>query len=147
MKISTVELQPYVPHRPPMIWVDEITDVTETGGVGVTYVKEGELYLSKGAVRPSVYIELVAQTYAFIQSVRLKQSGIDKVDRRALLVAVKDFGMTKNKPITAGAELKIEVTRGREIGPVTVVQGKVTCNGETLASGELKVFVADNPPK
>jgi len=143
MKISTVELQPYVPHRPPMIWVDEITDVNDAGGIGHTLIKAKELYLTDNIVRPSAYIEFIAQTYAFVQSIRARNAGIRELHQRALLVAIKDFSIQPHTPISVGTMVRTEVTKGREMGPITIIHGKVFSGDDLLALGEVKVFTAD----
>lgn len=139
--ISTKDLAEYLPHRPPMVWLDHIIEYTASGGTGRLRIAADGYYLTNGSFRPASYIELIAQTFAFSQAAYFRNLGHppDK-DIQTLLVAIKNFIVHKEANFTAGDELKIMSHKLRELGPITMLRGEVYKGSELLAEGEIKVF-------
>ena len=54
-----------VPHRPPMVWVDDILSASDSGGECLIRVRRDALYCVNGRIEPMNCIEWIAQTFAF----------------------------------------------------------------------------------
>jgi predicted hotdog family 3-hydroxylacyl-ACP dehydratase len=65
----------YLPHRPPMLLIDEIVEVTEHRAVCRTTIHPDCVFAIDGAVHPSAMIELVAQVCAIYVGVRSARDG------------------------------------------------------------------------
>ena len=141
LPVPTSELLDFIPHRPPMVWIDFVDSYSESGGSSRTIlVKEG-FYFTDEQLRRSVCIELVAQAFAFNNAALLKASGLSNPPiKRAFLAAIKDFKITEWPTIPVGAVLKTTVKKSRQFGPITLISGETYLDETLLASGELKVF-------
>jgi len=65
----------YLPHRPPMVLIDEILDVTMTTGRCRTTIKPDCVFALDGKVHPTAMLEFVAQACAIgvgVMSARLE---------------------------------------------------------------------------
>ena len=138
--VTPSQLFTIVPHRPPMVWIDHVTEYGEHRGTAILSVKSDGLYMTDGLLRDSASIELIAQAYAFCNAAYLKFSkSSENLIARAFLAAIKDF-KSEGRQITAGTELRIEVTKLRNFGPIALIRGEVFAGQELVAGGELKVF-------
>ncbi|NJL25529.1 MAG: hypothetical protein HC902_10395 [Calothrix sp. SM1_5_4] len=64
--ILATDIMSYIPHRPPMVWIDEVTDYSASGGECLVRVKQNALYMGPQGLRASSCLELMAQAYAFL---------------------------------------------------------------------------------
>jgi len=138
--VAPSELHNIVPHRPPMVWIDSVTLYEEIRGTALLTLKADGLYMTDGFLRDSSSVELIAQAYAFCNAAFLKYSkGTESRIERAFLAAIKDFKSAGRK-LPPGTELRIEVTKLRNFGPIVLIRGEVFAGQDLVASGELKVF-------
>ena len=139
--ITTSQLYDYVPHRPPMIWVDELLEYSETVGRSRTRLDTGALYFSEEGVSPSAGIEFIAQTFAFNNAALLSETNANlRPDQRAFLAAVKNYHTSNWSSLKHGDELITTVTRLRQLGTISIIRGEIVCGERTVATAELKVF-------
>lgn len=143
-RIPVSELSEWVPHRPPMVWVDAVVRSEGSEGECRVALSADAAYACQGRIRPSSYIEWIAQAFGFVQAAAL--IGKDDASRpeRVFLAAVKNFELVRSlgplEPLI-GKELSIQVKKTHQIGPVALVLGSVLdWNGELLARAELKLF-------
>jgi predicted hotdog family 3-hydroxylacyl-ACP dehydratase len=130
-----------IPHRPPMVWVDEILEFSEVGGRCALNLKNGGLYLEQGYLRPSAGIEILAQAYAFCKASYQKQQNIPHdTNQKAFLATVKDYKVFNWPKLKAGDRVTTTVAQSRQFGPITIIKGQVFFAEQMIASGELKVF-------
>lgn len=138
--ISTDTLLDYLPHKPPMVWIDSILEFSATGGVGLTVIKDNAHYMTNNELRRTACIEFVAQTFAFTNAATMKQNNIAYQNQRAFLAAIKDFDIRAWPELPSGAVLRTEVKKERQFGPISIIVGQTFWKEQLLASGELKVF-------
>ncbi len=139
-------LQNWLPHRSPMLWVDEVLSVDAGQGKCRVQLREDGLYMSGGRVRRSSFIEWMAQSYGFVRIAQsLYQFRADqKPLSQAYLVAIKDarikldFAVDKLSP---GSSVFVQIFNLREIGPVTLIDSKIVDESDhELASASLRVY-------
>lgn len=128
-----------IPHRPPFLWVDRVIEI-EAGVrcVGLKFVDPAEPcftgHFPGKAVLPGVFlIEAAAQTAA----VMLGAPGPAPAGER-LLAAVNRFKFLK--PVSPGAELRIETRMVSGAGPLAYVEATIEVAGEVVARGELSLY-------
>lgn len=138
--LSCLELYPYLTHRPPMVWIDWVTSVEEARGTTTTQLKTDGYYCTDGVFRPSSFIELIAQSYAFTSLVYLLQQNTPPTSQKNYLVAIKDFKILTNTMPQAPQKIRTEVQRKRVFGPITFISGQCYLDDQLLATGDLKVF-------
>ena len=85
------ELEEWIPHRQPMVWIDEVLSADGVQGECLVRLRADALYMGPGGViRPSSMIEWIAQGYAFVRAAQTKLHLIsaDIKPKRAFLVAI-----------------------------------------------------------
>ena len=81
-------------------------------------------------------VECVAQTVAAAMGYRAQAKGEpDSIGERGMLVSVSAFRVLSPPPV--GKSLHIEVQEIKRFGPMLLVSGRVSREGQVIASGEL----------
>ncbi len=136
--LSKEQIMGIIPHRPPMLLVDEV-ELTEDGAVGTLQVT-GEEFFFQGhfpgnPIMPAVFqLEALAQVGAvallsipeFVGKTAV-YTGIDKAKFRAMV-----------KP---GDTLRMEIRFVKRRGPMAVAEGAVWVGDKKAAEAEIKCAV------
>lgn len=139
--LNREQIMEIIPHRPPMLLVDEITELNETGAVG-TLKLTGEEFFFQGhfpnnPIMPAVFqLEALAQVgaVALLSQPAFKgktavYTGIDKAKFRAMA-----------KP---GDTIRMEIQFVKQRGPMAVAQGAVYVGDTKASEAEIKCAVVD----
>ncbi len=126
-----------------MRWIDALTGCTETAATATACFGGDHFAVTNGAVLEAALVECVAQTMAaaLSQRARFKQPPSEVANQPAaggMLAAVSSFRILSRPP--AGKVLNIEVHEIKRFGPMLLVSGSVSCEGELIASGELTLY-------
>jgi predicted hotdog family 3-hydroxylacyl-ACP dehydratase len=150
--IPTSELEGYLPHRPPMVWVDEVLSYGNEGKgpFGVCRVSLGEdrpFHGADGKVRVSAAVEWIAQSYGYVKaSIRRAEGGGTEGFGRAFLVGITDCDVDLS---SLGNEkfVHVHVKELRDMHPAYVVEGKITSEDGIRQYGQarIKVFGGEIP--
>ena len=127
-----------LPHRAPMLWIDALTECTETTARATVFFDDAHFAVSAGAVPGTALVECIAQTIAAAQGQRAKWTGKTGPPSPGMLAAVANFKIHSPPPL--GKEIEIEIRELKKFGPMILVSGTVTCAGQTIATGELTVY-------
>jgi len=141
------EIMELIPHQPPFLWVDKITElVPGERCVGFKMIDE-ESDFFKGhfpgdPVFPGVFIiEACAQTAGIMLGKGIKKTQVkeknDKSDKR--LAAVNRFKFLKK--VKPGDELRMETRLLRKLAQLAYVEATASVSGKEVARGELIVAV------
>lgn len=149
LPIPTLRLAEWLPHRPPMVWIDEVMAFDQKCGEARVRLAENAYYMGENGLRPASLIELIAQSFGYIQACqrleRAKAGQPTNPVTKAFLCGVRGARFAANlqeSPPQAGATLVIRIGSIKTFGPIQSVDGEV-CDaesGEQLASANLKVF-------
>ena len=121
-----------------MLWVQELTDCTETEAAAVAHFKEGDFAVANGAVLETALVECVAQTVAAAQGERARRTGKGAASVGGMLAAITDFRIQTRAPL--GKPLQIEVRELKRFGPMLLVSAEVKCDEQLIASGQLSLY-------
>lgn len=144
--INTSDLQEWIPHRPPMIWVDQVMSVDAHGGECSVLIRENGLYLSQNKMRLPSLIEFVAQSYAFVRCAQALAGHAPKTGKvaKAFLVGSRDaeFSVNESDPrLAPGKKLLVKVSDVRQVGPFVIYTGTVLDEaGATLMKTTMKLY-------
>jgi len=127
-----------LPHRPPMRWIDALTDCTETTATATVHFAAGHFAVAHGTLSESALVECVAQTVAAALGQRLRADGQPPAANQGMLAAVSNFKIHARPPLDQ--TLTIEVRELKRLGPMLMIAGVITCADQTIASGELSLY-------
>jgi predicted hotdog family 3-hydroxylacyl-ACP dehydratase len=135
----SVALDQLIPHRAPMRWINALTGCTETTATATASFGENDFAMADGKVLETALVECVAQTVAAALGQRA-QAGGGKSDAAAngMLVAVSNFKIQSRPP--AGKILHLEVREVRRLGLMLLIVSTISCEGQTVATGELSLY-------
>ena len=134
-------IQKVIPHRPPFLFVDRITEISDTRIVGEKDVTGDEWFFAGHfpgtPVMPGVLIvEAIAQTGACLA---LNAHGFaGQIPYFAALDKVRF-----RRPVTPGTRLVMECTVKWMRGHVGRVEGRAMVDGEVVAEGEFTFAIAN----
>ncbi len=135
MAVPLLEL---VPHRPPMLLLEQLEHF-EPGRATVTgRVREDcPFLLPDGSLDPLACIELLAQGAAAMKGAEGRASG--EPMRSGMLVGARDFVF--ETALQQGEPIRVEVVKGPGHDPLNVASGEIWSGDRRIATGELRVFL------
>jgi len=130
----------YLPHRPPMLLIDDIVEVTDQRAVCRATIHPDCVFAIDGVVHPSALIEFVAQACAIHLGVRSAQGG--EPPRLGLIVACREVSLGVDH-LAVGDELTIVAERVVGRTQVAAFIGTVTRGELRCATVELSVVAGE----
>ncbi|MHC4958135.1 MAG: hypothetical protein ACYTGN_07140 [Planctomycetota bacterium] len=122
----TVDPISAIPHRPPILCPDRLVEADEDHAVAEHTARDDwEPWL----------IEALAQTTAVLNATVFDNPGT------GMLVQVKHFKVAR-RPV-AGERLTLRVDVAHRLPPLALVRGTVLAGDETVAEGDLKLYVEE----
>ena len=137
--LNREQIMQILPHRPPMLLVDAITELTDRRAVGTLHLTGDEFFFQGhfpgDPIMPAVFrLEALAQVggVALLSMPQFKgktavYTGINNAKFR---------GMAR-----PGDTLRMEIELVKQRGPLAVAQGKTFVNGELASEAEIKCFI------
>lgn len=157
LDLSVKELNRYLPHRPPMIWIDKVidvgTDYKKLSGTCQVQINPTALYCFEGGINGSAAVEFTAQAFGYLKAAYQVTHQFVDTPSNTYLTGVRSCKADFSKLSPDGnQELQIEVSVVREIQPLTIVRGTIlnAQTGEVYAQAEIQVYVdyaTDSKPK
>jgi len=129
----------YLPHRPPMLLIDDIVEVTEDRAVCRTTIHPDCVFAIDGLVHPSAMIEFVAQACAIFVGVRAAQSG--GPPRLGLILGCREIAFAVDD-FAVGDELTVVATKVFGEHQLAAFSGTVARGGSLCATIQLSVVDA-----
>ena len=121
-----------------MRWIEELTNCTETSASATARFDPDHFAVAKGKVLETALVECVAQTVAAAMGQRAQTKGEpNRIRESGMLVSISAFKVLSHPPISK--PLHIEVQELKRFGPLLLVSGVVSCEGQMIASGQLTV--------
>ena len=132
----------YLPHRPPMVVLDKVLEVSDDSARCSVDVRPGcaaALFLQDdGSIPWLCSMEFMAQAIGVWSGCNAISRG-EEMPPLGMLIEARDLkGFCKS--FDAGARLEIKVDKVLESGPLACFDGTVAGGGRVLASGRLNVM-------
>lgn len=135
--MNVENIQSLIPQRPPFVMIGKLISFSETAittGFGIT---TDNIFVENGFFKEPGLVENIAQTAA------ARAGYISQTENKPVLVGY--IGAINNLQVfmlpRAGSELITEITIENQIFDVTLISGKITCNGEPVAQCKMKIFI------
>lgn len=143
------DLIPYLPHRPPMVWISRITEIGENyedfSGTCMVDLERSSLYVNNNnEIRGSSAIEFTAQGFGYLKAAYQVVHKINNPPSQTYLTGVRSCSANFEKvDLDNVKQLQIKISVLRELLPITYVKGEVSLPGdsEVLATAEIQVYV------
>ena len=144
-EIAVGDLIRYMPHRPPMVWIDRVREFSKVNGFCFVDVRRDALYMGPTGLRASSCLEFVAQAFGFIWTCYVTRTlnPLAPPMTKALLVSFKDAVFATREifeHVQAGDELSIRIENVRSVGPITAFGGVVRHRETTLCAVQMRTF-------
>jgi predicted hotdog family 3-hydroxylacyl-ACP dehydratase len=143
--IPVKEIEKYLPHRPPMVWIDEVISFSEKAGECRVRLQADGHYMDRESLRSTSCLEFIAQAYGFI-SVCHHIYILDPNSKplsKAFLASMKDARLPSVdilSQVQAGDQLSITVQGVRQMGPIVMFHGQVKKGDLVVCQAQMKVF-------
>lgn len=121
-----------------MCWIEALTDCTETTAHATARFTADHFAVVGDAVLETAMVECVAQTVAAALGHRARASGKNGAANNGMLAAVSNFKILSRPPLNQ--TLTIEVRELKRLGPMLLIAGTISCNGQSIATGELSLY-------
>jgi len=138
MTVNEEQLEAILPHRTPILMVDEVADVDPgKKGIGRRTFQEGdpvfEGHFPEVAILPGVLtIEAFAQTALVVA---MLDNSRDSDARDGRLAKVVEFAFLE--PVYPGMTVEFQIEIEKRVGPFVFVNGQSLSNGQKISQGKL----------
>ena len=135
--INVENIQSLIPQKSPFVMVDKLLGVTETSTKTGFTIKADNIFVKEGLFKEPGLVENIAQTAA------ASAGYVSYTQNKPVLVGY--IGAVNNLQVfvlpATGDELITEITTENQIFDVTLISGKITCNGQLIAQCNMKIFI------
>lgn len=133
--------QELVPHRGTMLLIDELCEYTPEFAAGMTRITSKNPFLdATGKLDGVCFVEILAQLAAAAEGYEARKAG-GRV-KSGYLVGINDFSIKREARL--GDILQVKMNKTLKVNNVTVMDGNIFIGEECIASGKLKLYVAEN---
>ena len=141
MMLATREdITKYIPQRDPIVMVHALLEADDHHAVTQLMIEPTNVFVSKGHLAEPGLVENIAQTAAMHVGYQCSLKNIPIPI--GYIAAVKDLKVNDLPKENSTITTSVKVTN--KILDVTVVEGKVEQEGETLCSCEMRIFAKIN---
>jgi 3-hydroxyacyl-[acyl-carrier-protein] dehydratase len=144
--LDIMAIREILPHRYPMLLVDEILELEEERIVGIKNVTINEPFFAghfpEFPVMPGV---LIIEAMAQVAGVLVLKQIPDRKNKLVLLASVEEAKF--RRPVLPGHQLRIEMMFTKRKATVAKMRGQATVNGQVVAEAVLMCKLMDRPPQ
>jgi radical SAM protein with 4Fe4S-binding SPASM domain len=126
-----------VPHKPPMLMIDNLLEVMERASLSEMTVRSDMPFVSaSGELEEAAYPEIISQAIAAQEGFR--KIGSKNPELEGFLLGIKKMEIFDRAKV--GDTLRISVFKATKYGDFGIISGEVFRGDEVLAKGEIKVW-------
>jgi predicted hotdog family 3-hydroxylacyl-ACP dehydratase len=135
--VSQEHITEYIPQAAPMVMIGDLISCEELSATTRFPVTADNLFVKDGRMHEPGLIENIAQTAAAKAGYEIKKRGMPP--SLGFIGGIKDLKIYQLPAV--GETLETTVTIKTEIMGVTLIEGRSTCQGQAVASCEMKIFI------
>jgi 3-hydroxyacyl-[acyl-carrier-protein] dehydratase len=125
-----------LPHRPPMLLVDELLERSGDRAVGLAITPQAGICTDPKYDFPEIFVEVIAQTVAMANGFDALTSGQEIND--GMLVGIDSFRFVGE--VEPASRLRVVTEKTFEFGAVKIIHGEIFCEDQLVAQGDIKVW-------
>jgi predicted hotdog family 3-hydroxylacyl-ACP dehydratase len=137
MTLPTTDVLALIPQRPPFVMVDTLVSASEDTTRTSLLVLLNNVLVNDGELSEAGLAENIAQTAAAGAGYAVQLLG--KAVQPGFIGAIKNLEVLALPKV--GDTIETEVKIENQVFDVTIIKGKITSKGETLAQCEMKIFI------
>ena len=131
-------IEDYLPHRPPMLLIDELVEVNDTKAVVRTTIKPDCVFARDGVVHPAAMIEFMAQCCAILIGARPSGQG----PRLGFIISCREVNFMVDR-FAVGDALVLTAAKIHGQEALAVFNCTVSRDGVTCATMQLSAVDAE----
>ncbi|MEP6860671.1 MAG: hypothetical protein ABJE66_08640 [Deltaproteobacteria bacterium] len=131
-----MQLEQYLPHRPPMLLLDEVVELGATRSVCRARIKPDCVFATAGVIHPAALIEFMAQCCATLMAARTGEP------RPGMIVSCREIDFFVDE-LRVGDQLELVADRLTGETQLAVFECKVARAGDVIATMQLSAAVTD----
>ena len=131
-------IEDYLPHRPPMLLIDELVEVSDVRAVVRATIKPDCVFARDGIVHPAAMIEFMAQCCAIMSTVRPS----DKGPRLGFMISCREVDLWVDS-FAVGDKLELTADKIHGQEPLAVFGCTVVRDGAVCATMQLSAVDAE----
>jgi MoaA/NifB/PqqE/SkfB family radical SAM enzyme/predicted hotdog family 3-hydroxylacyl-ACP dehydratase len=130
-----------VPHKPPMLLIDRVTEVAERRCVAEVNITAETIFVGEdGRLDEASYPEIISQAIAADKG--FKTRGSSNVRTEGFLLGIKNLEVLGDARV--GDKLRVSVFKAAQYGDFGIIHGEVFKGEEIIARGEVKIWHKNN---
>lgn len=141
MEISQIDIHELLPQQEPFVMISRLTKNDETHTTSELDIRKENLFVDDDRFSSPGLIEHIAQTCAARLGYQNRYV-LNRPVQLGFIGAVRNFEVTRLPHVGQTIETRIE-PMGEILG-MTLVRGTVSCEGEAIATTELKIAIQEN---
>lgn len=138
--LRSIDVHTLLPQQEPFVMVDTLTQFDGTTTATETLVRPDNLFVDDDALRTTGMIENIAQTFA--ARIGYYNKYILKTGVQIGVIGAVRKMMVSGHP-HVGQQFRTTVTVVQELLGMTLANAEITCEGETLATAQIKLAVKE----
>lgn len=137
--INTKKIRQLLPHRSPMVWVDNILLMNGDGsGTTETIIKEDSLALHNDVLIETAFIEIIGQSFGYLKALDLLKKGYRL--KVVYLASIDDYKLESKRKIRFGDKITSFVKLLNIVGSIAIIEGEVFHGKEKLCYARVKCY-------
>jgi 3-hydroxyacyl-[acyl-carrier-protein] dehydratase len=141
---SSIAITKLVPHRPPILMVDQVLDYQVVRGRTSYVVRAGNPFVNReGVLDPAAYIEVAAQAFAACNGYEVVTG--KHARNKGMIVGIQKLEVYESASL--GETLHTETAKINEVGNFAVMEGTILRGDTILARVQMKVWSSESLPE
>jgi predicted hotdog family 3-hydroxylacyl-ACP dehydratase len=135
--VNAENITTYIPQRAPFVMIDNLLEQSKEEVISDFHIQNENIFIEDGNFTISGLLENIAQTAAANVGYECAKQNIPvPLGFIGAISKVKVFNLPK-----VGSSFNTKVSILQEVFNITLIEGKVSQNGETLVSCQMKIMV------
>ena len=143
METGDIDILALLPHRPPLILVDQLVYFDQRAAKTVFTVHEANLFCKDGRMEEAGFVENIAQTCAAHTGFKqyLRNNGANDKIKIGVIAMIHSLEINR-RPLT-GEVLETSMVIEEEVFSTTLVRSEVKIGNEPIATCKMKLFLTE----